>query len=62
MKLKKKNVDGKIITKDVPDSLVANYLQIGWEKFIENKIKFEKKEVSTNLKKEVFNDNIKRND
>ena len=31
IKVKIRNEDGKIIEKSVPDNLVADYLQIGWE-------------------------------
>lgn len=37
IKMKMKNVDGKIIEKLVPENLVSNYEMIGWEIVKENK-------------------------
>ncbi len=37
VKIKTRNVEGKIIEKEVPENLVSNYLMIGWELVKENK-------------------------
>lgn len=37
VKIKIRNVEGKIIEKEVPENLVSNYLMIGWELVKENK-------------------------
>lgn len=63
MKLQKQNSDGKLIIKDVPENLVANYLQIGWSKFVERKPLVEdKKNISSkSIKSSSANGNLKQN-
>lgn len=39
VKMKKKNIDGIEIIKDIPNELYSNYIAIGWEKVKETKDK-----------------------
>lgn len=63
MKLQKQNSDGKLIIKNVPENLVANYLQIGWNKFVERKpLGEDKKNISSkSIKSSSANGNLKQN-
>lgn len=63
MKLQKKNANGKVIIKDIPENLVATYKQIGWKDVVV-KADFKPKddEKTRSSEKTVLDDVIKRND